>query len=576
MMNRFASYRLLGPLVYPYRLKLLQAAIALFAASGFTLLLPILINHIVSAALLGNVVGLQSGFLSLLAAAVGLGFFSAYRFYMVSWLGERVVLELRKKLFSHLTQMPASFYDENLIGELTSRLTTDTTLVEQVVGTSFSMAIRNLVLLIGSIIFILMTSAYLTLMMLVMTPFIVVPLIYLARKYRLLSKESQSYVAEANAYANGVLSMMDTVRAYQYESIANTHFDQVVENGFTASKKRIWARAQLTLMMTIIIISAMVAVLWVGTLAVFQGTSNLTPGDIGQFFGYAIYIAVSVAALAEVWGDLMRASGALSRGIDLLAQQPVRFEGTGRLQGFDIQFDQVCFAYPMRRHFSVLNHISFEAKYGQVTALVGMSGAGKSTLFKLLMGNYTDYEGQILIGGDDLKQLNIEKLRQSTAVVSHQVGIFPTTIRDNIKMGENISDEVLMDAARSASIETFIESLPDGLDTLVGERGVMLSEGQRQRIALARAILRDAPIILLDEATNALDAITEEAITHVLKHTFSDKIVIVIAHRLATVKDANHIVVLDEGRVDSQGTHQQLIKRSEIYKQLASIQMVIA
>ncbi|MDC3181126.1 ABC transporter transmembrane domain-containing protein [Gammaproteobacteria bacterium] len=576
MKNRFASYHLLWPLLEPFKWKMLQAMCALLAASGFTLLLPILMNHIVSAALISDLVQLQYGFMGLLLASIGLGFFSAYRFYLVSWLGERVVLALREKLFSHLTQLPAAFYDDHLVGELTSRLTTDTTLVEQVVGTSFSMAIRNLILLLGSLVFILFTSAYLTFMLLIITPVVVFPLIFLARRYRLLSKESQHYVADANAYANGILSMMDTVRAYQFENKAYQHFTTILDSGFEVSKRRIWARAQLTMVMSVVIISGMVAVLWLGTLEVFQGGSNLSPGDIGQFFGYAIYIAVAVAALAEVWGDLMRASGALSRSIDLLEKPIATHSGHKQVKNCDIEFDKISFSYPLRSHIQVLSNVSFKANAREVTALVGISGSGKSTLLKLLMGNYADYRGEIRVGGCAIKEIDIAKLRASIAVVSHQVGIFPTSIRENMTMGMTATDEEIFSVAKLASIDEFIHSLPDGLDTMVGERGVMLSEGQRQRIALARAILRDAEIILLDEATNALDAITEEAINHAMKHSFADKTILVIAHRLATVKDAHQIVMLDHGEVLAQGTHQQLLKQSDLYRQLADIQMVIS
>lgn len=564
------------PLFVQYRWHVVQAILALFLASAFTLALPMMIKEIVTAAVAEDLAQLQTGFLVTLCVALGLGVASAYRFYMVSWLGERVVAVLRQRLFIHLTRMNSTFFDQNQIGELTSRLITDTTLVEQVVGTSLSVALRNFVLLLGSAVFLFMTSPYLSMLMLVVTPAVVAPVIYFARKYRLLSKESQAFIAESNAYANQVLSLIETVRAYQYEAAAHRHFSGVIEEGFRASKKRIWARSQLTVMIMVLVISAMVAVLWLGTLAVFTGDSGLTAGDIGQFFGYSVYISVAVAALSEVWGDLMRASGAMSRIIDLLAQ-PVDVQDSGAdLKAYDISFDGVSFIYPLRKNIQILNKVSFEAQAGKVTALVGISGAGKSTIFKLLMGFYKHYEGSIQVGQSDSTELSTSGLRSSIALVSHQAGIFPMSLRENITLGGNYTEEAVLAAIKMANIDAFVEMLPDGLDTVVGERGVLLSEGQRQRVALARAIIRDADIVLLDEATNALDAITEEAITSALKGAFAKKTVLVIAHRLATVMDADHIVVLDQGEVQAQGTHRYLLKNSDIYRDIANIQMIIS
>lgn len=574
-MYKFESYRLITPIVLAYRWRLIQAVVALISASILTLCLPLAVRVIVDAGVANNLPAMKRGFILLLVIALSLGFASAYRFYMVSWLGERVVSNLRIRLFEHLLSLPSSFYDKNQIGELLSRLTTDTTLVEQVVGTSVSMALRNGLLLLGALVMLLITSSYLTMLVLVVTPLLIIPVVWFARRYRLLSKESQAYIAQSSAFANQVLSLIDTTKAYQYESAALSHFNDVVESGFTISKKRIYARSQLTVLIIFLMISAMVAIMWVGAVEVFEGQSGLTSGELGQFFVYSIFVATSVGTLSEVWGELMRASGALGRIIDLLAQDKQQHHGKGVLKGYDVEFEDVSFAYPQRHHIQVLHQVSFRAEAGKTTAIVGMSGAGKSTIFKLLMQYYIHSEGQVKVGGQSLADLDISRLRAKVAIVSHQSGIFPVTIRQNIALGRSgCTDNEVEYAAKLANIADFIEDLPDGYDTVVGEKGVLLSEGQRQRVALARAILKDAPIVLLDEATNALDAITEDAIGQALSNIFVNKTVIVIAHRLSTVKHADQIVLMDQGLVVATGDHQTLKKQSDIYAKLAEIQLL--
>lgn len=572
--SRFAPYRLLKPILVQYRWQLVQALFALLAAAGFTLAFPIIIRMIGDAGSAANIILMQQGFLFLFVCAVFLGLTTACRFYMVSWLGERVVSDVRKRLFSHLLKLPNAFYDQNQTGELLSRLTTDTTLVERVVGTSVSLALRNSLLLVGSLAMLLYTSVKMTLWVLVMTPVAIIPVVMFARKYRLLSKESQEYVAKSSAYAAQVLGAMDVTKSYQYEATARKHFDVVVEDGFDISKKRIMARSYLTVFIFVLMVGAMVGVMWLGALEVLSANATLTSGQLAQFFGYAVFVATSAGSLSEVWGDLMRASGALQRIIALLAEIEQSDQGSQKSSGYNISFKDVSFAYPNRLHMKTLQGISFEVPEGTVTALVGPSGAGKSTIFKMLMRYYEHASGEIAVGGVNATKMSLKHLREKIAFVGHDCGIFPTSVRDNLSMGEVYTDEALHNACMKANIAGFIESLPDGYETLLGERGVLLSEGQRQRIALARAILRDAPIVLLDEATNALDAITEEAISHAISDAFKDKTVLVIAHRLSTVVNADQIVVIDQGAIESIGTHKSLRKGSSIYAKLAQIQLL--
>jgi ATP-binding cassette subfamily B protein len=553
---------------------LFQALVALLSAASATLAFPMIIRMIGDAGSMGNLVMMQQGFIILLVCAILLGITSAYRFYMVSWLGERVVSDIRTQLFGHLLKLPNAFYDQTQTGELLSRLTTDTTLVERVVGTSVSLALRNSLILLGSLIMLFVTSVKLTLWVLFLTPIAIIPVVGFARRYRVLSKESQRYVAESSAFASQVLGAMDVTKSYQYEPIAGKHFDNVVEAGFDVSKQRIKARSLLTLFIIVLMVSAMVAVMWLGAIEVLSADATLTSGQLAQFFMYAIFVSTSVGSLSEVWGDLMRASGALQRIIGLMAESEQIDEGREKSTGTHIVFNDVSFAYPKRLHLKTLQSVSFEIPTGSTTALVGQSGAGKSTVLKLLMRYYDQISGDILIGGVAIGDMSVNHLRELFSFVGHDAGIFPTSIADNLCMGRSYTHEEIVDACKKASIADFIEGLPDGYETLLGERGMLLSEGQRQRLALARAILRDTPIVLLDEATNALDAITEEAISRALSEVFKDKTVLVIAHRLSTVVHADQIIVVHDGRIEAKGTHKQLCKSSEIYAKLAQIQLL--
>lgn len=563
---------ILTPVVAKYKGRLLLALISLLVASASTLAVPKWVGVIGNALSAEQFALMQQSFKELIVIVVIMGFSTAYRFYNMSWLGERVVTDIRQQLFAHLLVLPKSFYDKSQSGELISRITTDTTLVERVVGTSISMLLRNILMLVGSLAMLLYTSVQLTILVLLVIPIALFPVIKIMRVARRLSKESQTYIANASSFAAQVLSVMDVTKAYQYEQTALDAFKAIGEEGFLVSKRRITARAWLSAFLIVLMLCAMVSVLWVGMIAVLK--QEMSSGDLSQFFMYAVFLASAVGSLSEVSGDVVRAFGAMDRIAELLSEAQQIDEGSLSTVSYDICFKDVKFSYPGRTHTEILHGLSFDIKEGSLTAIVGQSGAGKSTLFKLLMRYYPVTFGKVSIGGIPIQSLKLNDLRGLIAYVGHDAGIFPTSIRDNLCMGKIYSEVDIIKACEKANIADFISTLGEGYDTELGERGILLSEGQRQRLALARAILRNAPIVLLDEATNALDAITEEAINRALLETFRDKTVIVIAHRLSTVVHADKIIVLDQGEVESIGTHSLLTKQSAIYAQLAKIQLL--
>lgn len=565
-------FQYIRPLLFCYKGRLFLAFFALLVASASTLALPKWVGIISDALSDNNVEGMHAAFIQLIGIVVVMALSTAYRFYNISWLGERVVTDIRKQLFSHLLVLPKSFYDSNQSGELISRITTDTTLVERVIGTSLSMALRNILLVLGSLAMLLYTSVKLTLLVLIVTPVAIIPSLGILRKSRQLSSDSQAFVAKGSAFCSQVLSSMDITKAYQYEKSAIATFSGISEKGFLVSKRRINTRSLLTAVMLISMLLAMVSIIWVGMLAVIKG--DISSGQLGQFFMYAVFMASGLANLSEVWGDVNRGIGAMDRIMEILSVEAQSDDGDLSSESTEIEFQEVRFAYPSRDHMEVLHGVSLNIMPKQLTAIVGPSGAGKSSLFKLLMRYYPQKSGKISIGGVEIEKLSLQNLRGMIAYVGHDAGIFPASVKENLSLGKIYSDVELMRAAEKANIADFISTLPDGYDTELGEKGVLLSEGQRQRIALARAILRDAPIILLDEATNALDAITEEAINHALTDSFKDKTVLVIAHRLATVLSADQIIVMDQGEIEATGTHKSLLKSSKTYAQLAKIQLL--
>lgn len=570
--KKASIFSLLSPLIWQYKLSVLYAFLALILASGATLAIPKWVGFISDALSRGDVELMKISFMETAGLVVVMGFASAFRFYNVSWLGERVVTDIRKKVFSHLMLLPKFFYDQNQSGELISRITTDTTLVERVVGTTVSLALRNLLMLMGSLGMLLYTSVKLTALVLVVLPLALIPTLGFLWRYRVLSKESQGLIAKASSFASQVLSVMDISKAYQYEKTAIKTFNGICEDGFSVSKRRILTRAMVIAILINLMLLSMVAILWFGMLSVLNG--EISTGELSQFFMYAVFLGSSIANLSEVWGDVMRASGALARIVEILDEKPQEDLGDQLPKGSAIVFEDVRFAYPARDHLHVLHGVSFSLQEKTMSAIVGPSGAGKSTIFKLLMRYYGLTSGNVTLGGVSVSDISLSELRSMISYVGHDAGIFPASVRDNIAMGRVYSDVEIEKAAEKANIADFISTLPDGYDTELGERGILLSEGQRQRIALARAILKNSPIVLLDEATNALDAITEEAISQALLEVFKDKTVLVIAHRLATVVNADQIIVMDQGEVEAVGTHKSLTKKSEIYARLAKIQLL--
>ena len=570
------ALRALIPFLAHYPGALLGTGIALLVAAGATLAIPLAVREMID---LGfskeKAADIDGYFLALIALAVVMGLASATRFFLVSWIGERVVTDIRDAVYSHATKLSPAFYERTRIGEVLSRLTTDTTLVQTVVGSSVSIALRNIVMLAGSLVLLMLTSPKLFLLVFATAPLVIVPIIVIGRRVRRLSRLSQDRIADASALAGETLGAMATVQAFGQERAVRQRFAESVETAFAAAVQRIGARAVLTAIAIILVFASVVGILWVGAQEVISG--RMTGGELSQFVLYAVLAASGVGALAEVWGDLQRAAGATERLVELLTvepqiQSPAVTEPLPDPEGA-IQFDDVRFFYPTRPQTPALDGFSLAVAPGETVALVGPSGAGKSTVFQLLLRFYDPQSGSIRLDGVNSRHAALGELRARFAHVSQDPVIFSGSIFDNIRFGRAEADrEAVIEAARAAAADDFIRALPEGYDTRLGERGVTLSGGQRQRVAIARALLRDAPVLLLDEATSALDAESERAIQIALEHAMEGRTTLVIAHRLATVMKADRIVVMDGGRVVSVGTHARLLAEDGLYARLARLQ----
>lgn len=566
----------LVPFVLAYKGMLAAAFVMLVVATLATLAFPLAGRRMVDGFASENVQFIDQYFLMLIAVAAVLGVSSAARFYFVSWIGERVVADLRSAVYAHVTRLSPAFFETMRTGEVLSRLTADTTLIKTVVGSSASIALRNLFLFIGSATMMTYTSPSLSGLVLLAIPVIMLPLIVFGRWVRRLSRTSQDRIADTSAFGGETLNAMQTVQAFNHEEIDRSLFGATVERSFEAARSRITARAVLTALVMFLGFSSVFGVLWVGAQSVIEGA--MSGGELLQFTLYALFASAALGALSEVWGDVQMAAGATERLVELLEVEPqITAPATPvalpEPPKGTLAFEDVRFSYPSRPDVSALDGLSLTVNPGETVAIVGPSGAGKSTIFQLLLRFFDPQAGRIVLDGVALTEAEPDQVRRRFALVPQETVVFGMSARENIRYGRpDASDEDVRAAAKAAHIDDFLMSLPNGYDSVFGERGVTLSGGQRQRIAIARAILRNAPVLLLDEATSALDAESETFVQEALEGLMEGRTTIVIAHRLATVRKADRIVVMDEGRIVAEGRHDDLVQGGGLYARLAALQ----
>ena len=583
--RRLKPLRGLLPFIAPYKRQIALALLFLLLAASATLAMPYAVRLLVDQGLalpagseLGDkLVAIRSHFGLLFGVAVGLGVFTAARFFMVTWIGERVTADLRQAVYAHVLTQSPQFFETLKTGEVLSRLTTDTTVIQSAVGSSVSMGLRNAVLFVGGIAMLIATSPRLMLTVVGIIVLVVAPAMLIGGRVRRLSRASQDRMADSSAIAGEVLNAVPVVQSFTQETTETRKFSDANERAFATSIRRTGTRALLTAFLIVGIFGSLLYGLYGGVQAVLAG--RITAGELSQTALYIMVVAGSVAVLAEVWGELLRASGATERLMELLGtQSPIATPARPRVLprthgGMRVVFDGIRFSYPSRPQHAVLADFSLAVEPGQTVALVGPSGAGKSTVFQLLQRFYDIEGGSLRVDGIDVRELALDDLRRHIAVVPQEATIFSGSVLDNIRYGRpDASEDEARSAARAARVEDFVLRLPDGYNTEVGERGLRLSGGQRQRLAIARAILKDAPLLLLDEATSALDAESERAVQSALETAMRGRTTIVIAHRLATVQRADRIFVLDHGGIVDAGTHAELIARGGLYGRLAALQ----
>ncbi len=566
----------LWPFLRPYRLLMLGAGLALVLTACVSLALPLAVRRVVDNFRTGDSALLNQYFVAALAIAGLLALGTGLRYALVTKLGERVVADIRKAVFDRMIGMSPEFFENIMTGEVLSRITTDTTLIQSVLGSSISIALRNALLFVGGLALMLLTSPKLTGLVLLLVPVVIVPILVLGRRLRVLSRENQDWIAASSGNASESLTAAQTVQAFTHEAASRAQFADMTETSYQVSQRRILTRAVMTVIVIFLVFSGIVGVLWMGARDVRGGV--MSEGALIQFVIYAVLVAGSVAALSEIWGELQRAAGATERLVELLhandnVRDPDRAVALPRPVRGEIEFRDVSFRYPARREIAALENVTLSITPGETVAFVGPSGAGKTTIIQLIQRFYDPDEGEVTLDGVALRDMAREDFRKAIALVPQDPVIFAASARDNIRFGRpEASDTEVEQAARAAAAHDFIMALPQGYDSYVGERGVMLSGGQKQRIAIARAILRDAPVLLLDEATSALDAESERAVQAAVDKLSADRTTLIVAHRLATVKKADRIVVLDQGRIVATGPHDQLVAEGGLYARLARLQ----
>ena len=561
----------------PYKKQIAIAALALVFTAGLTLGLVQYVRIIVDSGFVeGSTEALNTAVLGFFLIAIFQAVGTFARFYWVSWLGERVTADIRKAVYSQIKDLHPGYFEYNLSGEIHSRITTDTTLIQSVIGSSASIALRNLLMMVGGTVFLFITNPKLTSVVLICIPLVIGPILYFGKKVRLLSRSSQDEIANVGAYVGETIQQIKTVQAYNHQSHDDRQFSDHVETAFNVALRRIMMRSFLITIVITLVFGALAVMIWVGGQDVINGT--MSAGELTAFVAYAVLVASAVGAISAVISELQRAAGAMERLMELLeAENEIKAPQTphqlkGDFKGL-LSLTDVTFAYASRPETPALDGVTLQIQSGESVALVGPSGAGKSTLFDLVLRFYDPQSGSLALDGVDIRELDPQALRSHIAIVSQQPTMFTGNVWDNIRYGRpDASDEEVRDAAEAAYASEFIEKLPEGYDSYLGESGIRLSGGQKQRIAIARAILKDPEILLLDEATSALDAESERKVQMALEKLMANRTSLVIAHRLATVMNVSKIVVLDSGKLVAQGSHKELLLESELYANFASLQ----